>query len=219
MYKRQDVPGGIERALESKIADKNLDTGKHEQTSNPPIVLFVNSAEADISPAYVGHDGIELIGSIFSTEAITHTDDGVRLPENWSVTTTKVYFPPFLNIYNCIAPEKETPNHGIQLLTNILGIPVPEFFPLSTPLWAINWGPVRMMTWPGEATEELGQQLRAAAMNTGAQDAMVLGLTNAHLGYFLTPEDYQEGGYETCVDLYGPQGGERIVNAYQKLFH
>jgi hypothetical protein len=45
----------------------------------------------------------------------------------------------------------------------------------------------------------------------------VLGLTNDHLSYFVSTDEYQGDSYEACSSLYGRRGGEKIVEAYRRL--
>jgi hypothetical protein len=45
----------------------------------------------------------------------------------------------------------------------------------------------------------------------------VLGLTNDHLAYFTTPEEFDEGGYEACGSIYGPHAGNKIVREHHLL--
>lgn len=52
---------------------------------------------------------------------------------------------------------------------------------------------------PGEATAEMGRRLRAAALAVapdGVTDAMPVGLANDFVGYFTTPEEYDQQHYE-----------------------
>ena len=46
---------------------------------------------------------------------------------------------------------------------------------------------------------------------------MILGLTNEHLAYFLTHDEFGEGGYESCFSFYGQSGGEAILEAQIRL--
>ncbi len=73
-----------------------------------------------------------------------------------------------------------------------------------------------MMLWPGEPTTSLGFSLKNAGMQLRA-NVWIMGLTNGYQGYFVTPEEFAEGRYEACSDLYGAQAGETIVQAFQKM--
>jgi len=74
-----------------------------------------------------------------------------------------------------------------------------------------------MMTWPGEATTDLGFQLRDRAAAAGYADAWNLGLTNGYMGYFVTPEEFAVGGYEVCVAYHGSKAGVKLLEAHQAL--
>lgn len=41
-----------------------------------------------------------------------------------------------------------------------------------------------------------------------------MGLTNDHLAYFTTPEEFSAGGYETCVNFFKADGGNNILQKH-----
>jgi hypothetical protein len=84
-------------------------------------------------------------------------------------------------------------------------------------IWTVRIGHVVMMTWPGEPTTSLGLALKDFAYKVGAKKAWVLGLTNDHLSYFTTPEEYAEGGYEACMTFFGRNSSVNILEAHQLL--
>ncbi len=208
-----DVPGGIERAIEDRLAAAN-------GSGSRPVTIFINGAEGDISPNAFRDEGIRSIGKTFGDTALEHVGEGRVLPGDWTVDTTEVQFgKPGLNIHACadnMRPDKE--NKAISWIGKNAAIGVGAFFPDNARLWSISWGGLRMMTWPGEPINELGRRLRKLATDDGATDSLVMGLTNGHLAYFLTPEEFELAGYEACVNLFGPQGGIQVLDAYDHLW-
>jgi hypothetical protein len=47
----------------------------------------------------------------------------------------------------------------------------------------------------------------------------VMGLTNDHLAYFTTPEEFLAGGYETCVNFFGAEGGKNILQKHVDIIN
>jgi hypothetical protein len=90
-------------------------------------------------------------------------------------------------------------------------------FPKEAEATLLELGDMLLMTWPGEPTTSIGLELRRLAADAGAAQSWVLGLTNDHLAYFVMPDEYEEGGYETCSSLYGPQGAVKLIEAYRGL--
>jgi hypothetical protein len=71
---------------------------------------------------------------------------------------------------------------------------------------------VRMFCFPGEPGVELGLDLKKRFPGS-----WILGLTNDHLGYFLTEEEYARGGYERLVSFYGPKMGPWLIGKFGEL--
>lgn len=201
LFFSSDAPGSIEREMEQFLAQENGSV----RLSNYPQVLFLNGAEGDISPK---HDQIKM-GKDFVTQTISHWNEIAPLTESWQVLQQKVYVgKPVIKLKKCVN-ESWMPKN--------LKIGVKRFVSNTTIINQIHFGPLWLMTWPGEPTTELGLQLKQMAKDSGAQTAWVLGLTNDHLAYFTSPEEYETGGYESCVNFFGPDGAKKIIQAHQKL--
>ena len=70
----------------------------------------------------------------------------------------------------------------------------------------------KMFCAPGEPCAELGLELKKRYPGS-----WVLGLANDHLGYFLTEDEYQKGGYERKVSFYGPKMGPWLVEQLSEM--
>lgn len=67
-------------------------------------------------------------------------------------------------------------------------------------------GPYALATVPGEASVEMGRRIRAAvarASGVGSKQVVLTGLTDDYLGYFTTPEEYDQQHYEGGFTPYG----------------
>ncbi len=69
-----------------------------------------------------------------------------------------------------------------------------------------------VMTLPGEPITDIGLALKTAAHGLSFDHAWVFGLTNAHMGYVVTEEEYLQGGYEAGANVFGPSEGRVFVD-------
>jgi len=56
---------------------------------------------------------------------------------------------------------------------------------------------------PGEGLVELGWWIRNDTLDMGWDITLLAGYSNAHLGYFATPDEYDIGGYESQLTFWG----------------
>ncbi len=66
------------------------------------------------------------------------------------------------------------------------------------------------VTCPGEAIVELGWQVRNDTAKLGFTDTFFVGYSQNHMGYFCTPNEYDVGGYEAELTLWGINTSNRI---------
>src|SRR5262249_2013784 len=91
-----------------------------------------------------------------------------------------------------------------------------ESVPHSQRFSVLELGDLRILAWPGEPTTGLGFGVQGAP-GAGGKGPWVFGLTNGYQGYFTTPEEFTQGGYEACSSLYGARGGEQALGAVRSL--
>ncbi|MHA1569801.1 MAG: neutral/alkaline non-lysosomal ceramidase N-terminal domain-containing protein [Alphaproteobacteria bacterium] len=98
--------------------------------------------------------------------------------------------------------------HGLRLPRFISKI---AFLRPDAPFQAMRLGDIVLLNIPGEPTTAVGKKLEAMC------DEDTLGLTiapaNGYLGYFVTPEEYEEGGYAADSCLWGEDTGLRVIEA------
>lgn len=201
-----DVPGAMERALETRLLESN-------GGGRRPTVLFINGAEADVAPSKGGFEGMKELGEKFSWQAVAALVSKRPIEPEWRVRSAEVMMGrPFLNIRNC------APGNLVRVTPKGLALPLGRWFPSSTRIQLIELGDMWMMTWPGEPSTTLGLMLREIAKSQGVEQAWVLSLTNDYLAYFTTPDEYAtKDSYEACSSIYGKKGGLRIVQAHRAL--
>jgi len=69
-----------------------------------------------------------------------------------------------------------------------------------------------IVTLPGEGLVELGWQIRNDTLKMGFPRTFLYGYSNDHMGYFATPNEYDIGGYESQLTLWGIYTAEMVRN-------
>jgi len=201
-----DVPGEIEMKMREKITELNGGNGR-------PIVLFINGAEGDVSPYKGGEGRMKDIAKRFAAHSAEGFQQMQKVTPEWKTQSLLVRLPqPRLNLKGCLVDGKEESERIAKM-----SIPLPKVLAKKTTITSVKLGNIQMMTWPGEPNTSLGRMLKNEAYESGAQYAWVLGLTNDHLSYFTSEQEYHEGGYEACASFYGAKTGENIVQAHRSL--
>lgn len=163
--------------------------------------LFVNGAVGDVSPRRHGRaEALAAAGDLAAAvqrvwQRITPSRPptlriaarGVRLP------------PPRLSLRNCFG----------RWIPTAATVPLGRFVPRDAELVAGRLGDLAWITVPGELQSRLGERVKRAA----PAPAMVAGVSNDYLGYFVAAAAYGRPGYVACASLYGPDGGERLTAA------
>jgi len=79
-----------------------------------------------------------------------------------------------------------------------------EQFPKFTALrFDINSISTVVVSMPGEPLLELGWWIRNDTQKLGFNNTLLAGYSNNHMGYFATPNEYDIGGYESELTLWG----------------
>ncbi len=85
--------------------------------------------------------------------------------------------------------------------------------PKQTELTVGTVGPLHVVTFPGEATTEVGETLVTRLQSElGVSDVMFVGYSQDYLGYALLEDDWWQGGYEASGTLWGPRQGGYLVD-------
>jgi Neutral/alkaline non-lysosomal ceramidase, N-terminal len=166
--------------------------------------LFVNGAVGDVSPARHGERATTDIGAELAesasagwarAEAVTGSTLGTG--------QLKVSLPsPSLSLRNCLR----------GWMPASFGLPLGSIFPRETALTAVVLGDVGWVTFPGELQTRLGLGVKQAA-SARLRRALVAGVSNDYLGYFLATTDYQRPSYISCSTIYGPNAGTCLAEA------
>ena len=76
---------------------------------------------------------------------------------------------------------------------------------------------VALATFPGEATHDVGEALRANAKRLGATRSFVLGLGQDHIMYICSRKEYRRGGYEAASTLFGQDTSTQLLDGQVEL--
>jgi neutral ceramidase len=105
-----------------------------------------------------------------------------------------------------------------------IGIPfatTKDSYPTAVPLFVVRIANRLLITFPGEATVEVGRRARqevlAAARGIGIHGVTVMGLTNEFIQYVTTPEEYDRQHYEGGSTIYGPAEGAALIDSLVEL--
>ncbi len=94
---------------------------------------------------------------------------------------------------------------------------VTMFAPKEASVSAVTLGKLCLLGAPGEPSSKIGLEMEQKGRAKGYSDCLAISHCNHWIGYLLTPNDYDRGGYEANLNFYGRQSGENVVKAVEKL--
>ena len=182
------------------------------------LCLYANGAEGDVAPAgYTGGSRWEmaqqygfraaLAAARIAGAAPTAPVARFSLRQQWVDLPAKTPAPDFLKI---AGDEYKVTEEQLGLLLEAL-------FPARAPLglWRVN--DFALMTFPGEPITAVGAAAKGLLRDGGAKFPAVAALTNDHIGYILTADEYAKSGYEVTASFYGPGLADTLLAAAEKL--
>ena len=207
LHYSSDINGAIEAQMEDYLNSMNLLNARNT------VFLFMNGAEGDVaSKGERGIDMIEYHSSLFRSQA-----EKAFAPENltpiephFSISKHKIYLGiPGSSLRFCVGGM-------FKKLNPMVKIKLWPLMPAYSYISQAQIGDVTLLSWPGEASTQLGFDLQAIARKLGRQDPWVIGLANDYATYFTTKTEFYEGAYDSCSSLYDYRGGDRILKAHEK---
>ncbi|MEM9187894.1 MAG: neutral/alkaline non-lysosomal ceramidase N-terminal domain-containing protein [Myxococcota bacterium] len=108
---------------------------------------------------------------------------------------------------SCVAVDAAAVGLGIAI-----DLPFEDMPPCGTTrttVSALRIGDFLFVTIPGEPVTLLADALRAASP-APPENTVILGFSQGHVGYVMTPEDWLAGGFEPTINVWGPLEGQRI---------
>jgi neutral ceramidase len=196
-----DIMGSVNRRVE-------------ELTGVP--VLFANAAEGDVSPKGSGESGLTnltptIANAVRDAFGKVIASDQIRL----QTASEEVDF----GAASLVLSTKNISTGELDLrpVALALGAAGAETLPLDASMvdhrfryQALRINNDVIVAIPGEPISELGMQIKADGASLGFGRTLVFGLANGHMGYVTTEAEYEAGGYESMITLFGKSTGARL---------
>lgn len=169
--------------------------------------LFLPGAIGDMSPASTGDTPAKQVANFAK-----RFEEGPWRAETWE--SSPLCF--------CTVAIEPPPPRSHPDFARLNRIPPPlaqsvveKFAPKSGEIMALRIGKLAIVGVPGEPTAELGRKIRSIGLGLGFRSVLTVSHCNGWMGYILTPEDYDRGGYEASLAFHGREIGNRIVDKAQ----
>lgn len=180
--------------------------------------LYTNGAEGDQAPngRYGGshYEQAQNYGLRVGVVAAKLAESLKSAPvDTFAVQTQWVDLPPRVGAPDFIktaGDEYQVTQEQLELLLTLM-------FPEKAPLGALRVNNFQMITFPGEPICAIGTAVKDAMRNAGIKYPCAAVLTNDHIGYILTPEEYDQSGYEATASFYGDGLGPLIQEKATEL--
>jgi hypothetical protein len=208
-----DLMGYCEREVEAQLGAGAL-------------CVFLNGCEGDVSPNQGDWSGAEALGKTIAAHAL-QVAQGAAARATPSAPLAVAWEEFHFAEQPAIHLDKVTgtipSSFGVSLgnLQTILGaatIPLDaSWLNHDIPLQAIRIGDLCLVAVPGEALTTTGLGIKAGARGLGFAHAIVVGLSNDHLGYIADPIEYDRGGYEAFMTLFGRSEGPEITDGLLRV--
>jgi MYXO-CTERM domain-containing protein len=175
------------------------------------VALFANGAEGDVAPESGGLGGVagaQSVGETLGTAVknlwdATGTDSETTL----EIQTVNTDLPDFdINVTACGDEFLALFSQWNQILPG-------EAAETSEIFMAIRVNDDAFLGVPGEAITEVGRAIQDPILARGFENAYIMGLANGYMGYVVSPEEYDLGGYEACGTLYGRNTADTVIGS------
>jgi hypothetical protein len=182
-----------------------------------PAVLYMNGPEGDQSVSGAqGETGFERVqdyGERIGKEVVDLLDATQPTGSDFDFVLKEVDLPERV----ISAAFKYSAGQEYKLTEEEIEAATRGLFPSRAPLGAVRIGDILLICIPGEPIAAVGLAIEGVARDLGFEYPAVVALTNDSIGYILTPEEYQQGGYESAVSFYGENLGPLLVGESAKL--
>ncbi|MBI4577361.1 MAG: neutral/alkaline non-lysosomal ceramidase N-terminal domain-containing protein [Planctomycetes bacterium] len=204
-----DLVGSTSRVIEQRVPGATA--------------IFVNGAEGDISPRQKGVAGATLFGDtlgrtvVDALATITTTDQVEVEIHSHEVDFGKGQIFLGASALPTLGPLNFGALFGALGFQPGLTLPLDDTW-VETRFWfgALRLNRTVLATVPGEPIRDLGLSIKDEGRRLGFDRTWCAALTNGHMAYITTPEEFRYGGYEALATMYGADTGARVFDAAAK---
>ena len=206
-----DLMGKVNSLVESGLKNTNA------------VSLFLNGASGDTDPIYNSLCANNLAGSAVLSENVINLRNslnGQTVNQNVQLQSGSIHYDYGMTQLNLtLAREFNCTNGGPLDICTICDILNCDVDVALGPGWIESkavFGGYSMqikgkfygiLTVPAEMIYTFGQSLKPQFQKLGFEDVMIVGLTNGYMGYLMTEQEYNVGGYESVMTYWGIQTG------------
>lgn len=212
-----DIMGRANQLIEEKIPGS--------------VSLFINADAGDIDPTGDAcHGAPDFYGSHVIADAVQMTRSQVKTSNNMDLTVYSEVMEFGKTNLNLTFARAANCTHGgflhICTICNYMNCDAnlhldskwidntPRFTGVRMNIGGQN---IVIVTSPGENLVQLGNQVREDAKKLGSDLTLLFGYSNTHMGYFATSNEYEIGGYESLLTLWGEFTANKIRESSYKV--
>ena len=193
-----------------------LQNGLEAVLGNEAVALYLNGAQGDVSPVAdegkTEHERVQRYGNRLKNDAL-------RLLQ--SVKPTKPRLLAHQQMVTLPPPRphpefQQSAGREYKVPESLLNELVRQIVPPQAPVSLLALGELLLVGFPGEPITALGLEARRIGQAQGFRYVAPVALVNEWIGYILTREEYEKGGYEATVSFNGAELGETIMAGVQK---
>lgn len=193
-----EFPGVLQNGLEAA-----LDEGV--------VALYLNGAQGDVSPVAdegrTDHERVQRYGDRLKAHALRLLQQVKPTKPRLDALQQMVTLPPPRP-----HPEfQQSAGREYKVPESLLNELVRQIVPPQAPISLLRLGDLLLIGFPGEPITALGLEARRIGQAHGFRHVAPVALVNEWIGYILTREEYEKGGYEATVSFNGPDLGEVIL--------
>ena len=193
-----------------------LQNGLEAFWDNDAVALFLNGALGDVSPVAdagsTAHERVERYGNQLKTHALRLLNQVRPAAPRLQTRQVQVSLPPARP-----HPEfQQSAGREYKVPESLLNELVRQLVPPEAPVSLLVLGTLLLVGFPGEPITALGLEARRIGQAHGFPLVAPVALVNDWVGYILTREEYERGGYEATVSFNGAELGEVVLSGVRR---
>ncbi len=193
-----------------------LQNGLEQTLGEGVIALYLNGAQGDVSPVAnegkTDHERVQRYGNRLKVHALRLLESVKPTKPRLHAHQQRVTLPPPRP-----HPEfQQSAGREYKVPESLLNELVRQIVPPQAPVSLLVLGELLMVGFPGEPITALGLEARRIGQAHGFHHVAPVALVNEWIGYILTREEYEKGGYEATVSFNGAELGTAILTGVQE---